>query len=94
MGEVIGRDFVSRATEDGVCVADSAFVMPNRAFSRSAETPLQPSPDRVEISQRGGDFQAVQVLGEATVADLLEPKHPLDHPDRVLNLRATHPRGN
>src|SRR5215469_14135332 len=64
-------------------------------ISRSAPTRLlcrQESPaDHVEIRQRGGNLQVMQVLGETSITDLLEAKHPLDHPDRVLNL-CTHPR--
>jgi len=59
----------------GVAVARSGVVLPNRSVCRSAETSLlrmqQPSPDHVEVSQRRRDFEAVQVLGEAAVADLL-----------------------
>src|SRR5579862_4437228 len=60
--------------------------------SRCALTRLlrsqQPAPDCVEISKGSGDLQTVQVLGKPAVTDLLEPEHPLDHPDRVLDLRA------
>src|SRR5205823_13871124 len=92
MKTVIGRDFVSRTTSGAVPPADSAFVMPNRAFFRSAKTPLlrmqQPSAHGIQVGERRRDFQTVQVLGEAPVTDLLEAEYALDHPDRVLDLRA------
>ena len=45
----------------------------------------QSATDQVEIGERCGDLEAVQVLGESAIAHLAEPKHPLDHPDRVLD---------
>ena len=61
-------------------------------LSRFALTRLlrsqQLSPDRAEVCQRGVDLEPVQVLGEPAVTDFLEAEHPLDHPDRVLDLRA------
>src|SRR5256884_9891624 len=44
-----------------------------------------------QIRQRGTDFEPVQVLRESAVTHLLEAEDPLDHPNRVLDLRA-HPR--
>src|SRR5258708_29494049 len=92
MKTTIGGDRVWRVTNVEVSVADSALVMSTRPVCRAEEAPLlrrqQPSPDKVEVSQRRRDFEAVQVLGEAAVADLLEAEHPLDHPDGVLDLSA------
>jgi hypothetical protein len=71
----IGGEFVSRTTIGAVSATDSVLLVPNRAISLSAVTRLlrmqQPSADRVEVSQRGGDLQAVEVLGEAAVTHLL-----------------------
>src|SRR5258708_35404353 len=92
MKTTTGGDRVSSVTNVEVSVADSALIMPTRPVCRSAEPPLlrmqQPSREKVEVSQRRRDFEAVQVLGEAAVADLLEAEHPLDHPDGVLDLSA------
>src|SRR5579863_4953942 len=48
----------------------------------------EPSANHEQIRQRRRDFQAMQVLRQAAVADLLESEDPLDHPDAVLDLRA------
>jgi len=45
----------------------------------------------VEVGQRCCDLKSMQIFRQAAVADLLEAKHPLDHPDRVLDFGA-HPR--
>ena len=81
---------VVSSTSDGVSAAAPAFVVSRRTDLRFSSTPLlcmqQPSSHRVEVGQCRSDFQAVQVLGKAAVTDLLEAKHPLDHPDGVLHL--------
>src|SRR5215831_20172043 len=60
------------------------------SFYRSAPTRLlrrhQSPADHVEVGQRGGDFQTVQVLGKTAIADLLEAEHTFDYADRVLDL--------
>ena len=88
----LGKDLELGSPGGRVWVAGSAFFASKRRISRSPATRLlrmQQSPsDRVQIGERGGDFEAVQVLGEAPVAHLLEAEHPLDHPDRVLDLRS------
>jgi hypothetical protein len=87
----LGTDLQLRSRKERVSVAGSALFASERRIPRSSATPLlriQQSPaDRVQIGERGGAFQAVQALGQAPVADLLEAEHPLDHPDRVLDLR-------
>src|SRR5437660_3836691 len=91
MTKELGRDFEVRSSHGRVSVADSADFAPERCISRSSATRLlrmQQSPsDRVEIGECGRDFEAMQVLGKTAVAHLLEAEHPLEHPDRVLDLR-------
>src|SRR5262245_10580792 len=78
------------SASEGVSVIAQALVVSHRIDFQYSSTPLlcaqQPSPYRVEVGERRGDLQAVQVLGQTAVADLLEAKHPLDYPDRVLDL--------
>src|SRR5690606_28027602 len=65
-----------------------------RASPRRQRSPVslrstqQSSSHHEQIGKASRDLQPVQVLGQPSVADLLEPEHPLDHPDAVLNLRA------
>src|SRR5690606_27170322 len=59
----------------------------HRGPVRLRNTQLSPS-DHEQVGNASGDLQAVQVLGQPSVSHLLEPEHPLDHPDAVLDLRA------
>src|SRR5215470_13686608 len=93
----MGRSAANRVTTQKACSLSAAapFLASADRFYRSAPTPLlrrqQLPADHVDVGQRSGDLQAMQVLGEAAVADLLEAKHALDHSYRVLHLGA-HPR--
>src|SRR2546429_3279564 len=88
-------DFESRAAKRCAPFAGSAFFASDRRTSHPSATLLlriqQSSPHHEQISQRGTDFEPVQVLRESAVTHLLEAEDPLDHPNRVLDLRA-HPR--
>src|SRR5579863_602507 len=86
----------------GSTIARAVWSAPSRCFGggrviigprgRLSRTPplscQQPSPDGEQVRQRRSDFQAMQVLRQAAVADLLESKYAFDDPDAVLNLRA------
>src|SRR5437763_16115789 len=88
-------DFESLAAERCAPLAGSAFFASERRTSHPSATLLlriqQSSPPHEQIRQRGTDFEPVQVLRESAVTHLLEAEDPLDHPNRVLDLRA-HPR--
>src|SRR5437762_4320447 len=88
-------DFESRAAKRCAPLAGSAFFASDRRTSHPSATLLlriqQSSPHHEQIRQRGTDFEPVQVLRESAVTHLLEAEDPLDHPNRVLDLRA-HPR--
>src|SRR5579872_3788929 len=90
----MGRSGEIRVTNPKGCSCSAAAPISASAgrYAHSAPTPLlrsqQPTPDGVEVCQCSGDLQTVQVLGKPAVTDLLEAEHPLDYPDRVLDLRA------
>ena len=44
--------------------------------------------NKKDVGQCRRHEQAVAVLGQTAIAHLLESKHSLDHPDRVLDARA------
>lgn len=44
--------------------------------------------DDVEVGQRSGHLQPVQVLRQTAIADLAEAEDVLDHPEHVLDLGA------
>ena len=73
-------------------VAHEAMFASFAQFPPSAPTrPLrseQSPAHRVQIGQCCGDLKPVQVLGQPSIANLLEAKDPLDHPDRVFDLGA------
>ncbi len=85
----------SRAAKRCAPLAGSAFCASDRRTSHPSATLLlriqQSSPHHEQIRQRGTDFEPVQILRESAVTHLLEAEEPLDHPNRVLDLRA-HPR--
>src|SRR5436853_7357955 len=85
-------DFESRAAKRCAPLAGSAFFASDRRTSHPSATRLlriqQSSPHHEQIRQRGTDFEPVQVLRESAVTHLLEAEDPLDHPNRVLDLRA------
>src|SRR6266404_3526593 len=85
-------DFESRAAKRCAPLAGSAFFASDRRTSQPSATLLlriqQSSPHHEQIRQRGTDFEPVQVLRESAVTHLLEAEDPLDHPNRVLDLRA------
>jgi hypothetical protein len=47
--------------------------------------PQQPSPHHVDVRQRTGHLQPVQVLGQNPVSHLPELEDPLDDPEPVLD---------
>ena len=86
----VSKDFELRASNGHILVAGSVPFTATRRNSRFPETRLlrmqQSPPDHVQIGKCGRDLQAMQVLGNAAVANLLEAEHALDHADRVLDL--------
>src|SRR5919108_3375624 len=62
-----------------------------RATSRSASTRIlriQQAPSvHEDVCEGSARFEPVQVLVQTSVSNLLEAKHPLDHADRMLDLR-------
>src|SRR5437016_8672265 len=88
-------DFESRTAKRCAPLAGSAFFAADRRTSHPSATLLlriqQSSPHHEQIRQRGADFEPVEVLRVFAVTHLLEAEDPLDHPNRVLDLRA-HPR--
>src|ERR1039458_9994333 len=88
----VSKDFELSSPNGRVSIASTALFASKHRISRSAATRLlriqQAPSDHVQIGERGRDFQAVQVLGKAPIADLLEAEHPLDHADGVLDLRS------
>src|SRR5580658_7592368 len=48
----------------------------------------QSSSNHEQVDQGGGDLQAVQVLGQASIAHLLESEYPLDHTEDMFDLGA------
>src|SRR5690606_34822119 len=48
----------------------------------------QPSSHHEQVGERCTCLKAVQVLRQPSIADLLKAEDPLDHADRVLDLRA------
>src|SRR6476620_1578985 len=93
----MGCSAANRVRTQRACSLNAAvpFFASSDRFRRSAPTHLlrqqQTPADHIDVGQRGGDLQAVQVLGEPAIADLLETKHTLDYADRVLDL-GPHPR--
>ena len=76
-------------TVPGVFAVRSVVFMPKPLVSPTlALQGQQTAADHEEVRQRGGGLEAVQVLRQSPVADLLEAEDPLDHPDRVFDLRA------
>src|SRR5665213_1679440 len=73
-------------------IADSAFLVSKTAIFRFSSTPFlrseQASSDHVQIGERRGHFQSVQVLGQAAVAGLAEAEDIFDHTEHVLHLGA------
>jgi hypothetical protein len=86
----VGRDFELRSPKVGVSAAGSRFCVSKRRISQSPATRLlriqQPPSHQVQIGERRGDFQAMQVLGKAPIAHLPEAEDILHHPEHVLNL--------
>lgn len=72
--------------------SDRAGLRSIRRARRGLQTPrlcIQKSPATHEqIRQRRGHLQSVQISRKAPVADLLEPKHPLDDSHRMLDFGA------
>src|SRR3989440_9103185 len=85
-------DFESRTAKRCAPLAGSAFSAADRRTSHPSAILLlrieQSSPHHEQIRQCGTDFEPVQVLRESAVTHLLEAEDPLDHPNRVLDLRA------
>ena len=75
--------------------ADSTLSASIPCISQSSSTRLlrfqQSSPDDIQVGERSGHFQPVQVLRQSAVAGLAEAKDVLDHAEHVLDLGA-HPR--
>src|ERR1700746_3429181 len=80
-----------RETRPQACASNTAALI-FASFAdlpRSAPTRLlrrQQSPaDHIDVRQGGADFQPMQILGKAAVANLAEPEYAFDHADRVLD---------
>src|ERR1700691_3559421 len=79
----------------GLLVANPAFFVSIPGMSRFPSTrllrPEKLSSDHVQIGERCGDFEPMQVLCQATVAGFAKAEDVLDHTEHVLDLGA-HPR--
>jgi hypothetical protein len=79
----------------GLSSANSPFFASIPVISRFPSTrllrPEQFSSDHVQIGERRGDLEPMQVLCQAAIAGLAEAEDVLDHPEHVLDLGA-HPR--
>ena len=92
MTEDCGMDFEFGTRSGPVsrrCLAAFAF---QPRISRFPPTRLlrlqQSSSDDVQVGERGGHFEAVQVLRQTPIADFAEAKDVLDHAEHVLDLGA------
>src|SRR5450755_4375280 len=90
-----GSESESGCRNAGLYRVDSTGLAAKGCISRSRPTPLlcseQLSSHHIQIGQRCGDFQPVQVLGQTPVAGLAEAEDILDYAEHVLDLGA-HPR--
>jgi len=90
-----GTDFGRQAPIGRVSTVGAALFASRSRVSRSAPTTLlrfpQSPPDQVQVGERSGHLQPVQVLRQAPIADFAEAEDVLDHAEDVLDLGA-HPR--
>src|SRR5229473_7270678 len=95
MKMLAGAELESRRRIAGFSAADSASLAWVFAISRFSSTRSlrreQLSSHHVQISQRSGHLESVQVLRQTAVAGLAEAEYVLDHSEHVLDLGA-HPR--
>src|SRR5450631_735027 len=92
MREGCGKDFGFGARNDAVLLRCLAVLAFKSRTSRSPATRLlrteQSSSDDVQVGERSGHFQAVQVLRQPPIAGLAEAEDVLDHAEHVLDLGA------
>src|SRR5208282_335697 len=95
MAEARSEDFALSARNSPVSRLGAACFASISCLPQSPATRLlriqQSSSDDVQVDERSGDFQPVQVLRQAPVPDFPEAEDVLDHAEHVLDLRA-HPR--
>ena len=95
MTEARGTDSRLNAPIVPVLRIGTVFLVLTSSHPRFSPTPLlrfqQASPDEVQVGERGGDLEPVQVLRQAAVAYLAEAEDVLDHAEDMFDL-GTHPR--
>lgn len=91
----VGTELKSRRRIAGFPAADSASLASISAISRFPSTrllrPEQLSSYHVQIGERCGGLEPVQVLCQTAVAGFAEAEDVLDHSEHILNL-GSHPR--
>src|SRR5271170_287043 len=84
-----GRNFDRKSRSGPVLTAASRTFVPRHRILRLPQAPLlrieQPPANQVQIGERRGNLESVQILRQTSVANLAEAKDVLDHTEDMLH---------